>query len=65
MGPKYCPNLLKTQSRNKILETKKASVAPILLANEATKVPQKIPKIAPPRSVKTAAPGIDSAAARQ
>ena len=40
---------------------RKASVAPTLAANETISVPQPSPKMAPPASVKIAAPGMDSA----
>lgn len=50
-----------TQSRSSQRATSKASVAPIEEANEAIKVPQPRPKIAPAASVRTAAPGRDSA----
>ena len=44
MGARYFPNLSRTHFRNKTLEVKNASVAPILLANEITTVPKKTPK---------------------
>ena len=50
-----------TQSPSSQREARKASVAPMLDANEISKVPQPSPNMAPPASVNTVAPGSDSA----
>src|SRR5688500_531637 len=53
------PYLSRSASRNTKREARKASVAPIELANEASSVPSSSPNNAPPASVSTAAPGSD------
>jgi len=50
-----------TVSRNRPRATRKASVAPMVEANETMTVPQSNPNSAPPTSVITAAPGSDRA----
>src|SRR5687768_15149578 len=53
------PYLSRSASRNTKREARKASVAPIELANEASSVPSSSPNSAPAASVSTAAPGSD------
>ena len=52
-------NFVCTQSRNKRRDTKNASVAPMLEANDTITVPQSRPKMAPAAKVMIAAPGRD------
>jgi hypothetical protein len=49
-----------TQSRSRNRLAKKASVAPMVDANDTSTVPHSRPNTAPPSSVITAAPGSDS-----
>ena len=52
-----------TQSPSSQRDVRNASVAPMLDANEISRVPQPRPKMAPPARVSTTAPGSDSAVA--
>ncbi len=57
------PNLASMLSRSTKRDTRKASVAPRLEANDTSSVPHHSPKMAPPASVMMAAPGNESAVA--
>ena len=53
-------NLFCNDSLNRKREARKASVAPIVDANETSNVPISTPNIAPPANVRIAAPGNDN-----
>ena len=56
----FSPNFFWIASRKRKRLARKASVAPIDAANEMMTVPHSNPKIAPPASVMSAAPGSES-----
>ncbi len=55
------PNLFCTQSRSSERETRKARVAPMVLAKETSIVPTRRPNSAPPSKVRNTAPGRERA----
>ena len=63
MAARRWPKRRATQSRSRKRDIRKASVAPMVEANEMITVPQNSPNTAPPASVSSAAPGIDRAVA--